>query len=351
MHLLHPTTNPPLFYTCLFLSLLLIPHSRVSANITELSLPTDNRALFTGNPESYFMYVERTFEGQTTRPWQGGTFGFVRTPERIGGELVFTRFHGGIDISPTRRDNAGNPLDLVKAISKGRIVHANTNPAHSNYGMYVLIEHTWNATPIYSLYAHLNRIDVRPGQTVETGTPIGLLGFTGAGINRTRAHLHLEVNLLLHSRFHEWHARHAPGTNHHGAFNGLNLIGIDVAELFLTFKNNPPLNFANHIRSQERGFRVAAPLTNSFELANRYPWLVEGNLHNSPSVEIIFTPYGLPVAILPSNLQLNQPRVTHTQPTKIPLNHFSRGLLQGTQTQPALSERGQRYIALIMGTF
>jgi len=343
--------NAALIKALALFSLLTASLFNVQANVADLTLPTENRALLDQRPEQFFMYVDRTFEGNTSRPWQGGAFGFVRTPVRIGGELVYTRFHGGIDIQPVRRDEAGNPLDIVRAISAGQVVHASANAAHSNYGKYVLVEHQWAKTPVYTLYAHLNRVDVQRGQKVEAGTPLGLLGFTGAGINRTRAHLHLEVTLLLHSRFPEWHSRYAPGTNYHGAYNGLNLIGIDVADLFLRYHNHGKLDFAEYIRSQPAGFRVAAPLSPSFELAARYPWLVHGDLRGAAAVEITFTPYGLPVAIHPSPLELDAPRITWTQSTTIPLNHYTRGLLGGSQAQPSLSDRGQRYIALIMGTF
>ena len=48
----------------------------------ELQLPTENHHLFTGEPEKFYMYVDRTFEGETSKPWEGGSFGFG-TPEAI----------------------------------------------------------------------------------------------------------------------------------------------------------------------------------------------------------------------------------------------------------------------------
>ena len=53
----------------------------VTASMAEplrLQLPTDNDALLTGKPEKFYMYVDRTFEGETSKPWTGGQYGFVR---------------------------------------------------------------------------------------------------------------------------------------------------------------------------------------------------------------------------------------------------------------------------------
>ena len=78
-------------------------------------LPTDNDALFRGQPEQFYMYTDRDFEGVKSRPWQGGTYGFTRNQQRVGGNIVLTKFHEGIDIKPLRRDASGEPLDEVRA--------------------------------------------------------------------------------------------------------------------------------------------------------------------------------------------------------------------------------------------
>ena len=69
----------------------------------------------------------------------------------------------------------------IPAVVGGTVVFAGWN-----YGLDVRIQ---NGQYTY-IYAHLNRIDVVVGQTVEMGQIIGLVGSTGFS---TGPHLHLEV--------------------------------------------------------------------------------------------------------------------------------------------------------------
>jgi peptidoglycan hydrolase-like protein with peptidoglycan-binding domain len=90
------------------------------------------------------------------------------------------RFHSGVDfIAPS-----GTP---VYAAREGRVVFAGW--ADGGYGFLVVVAHgkgerTW--------YAHLSRIDVRPGVWVGTGVRVGLVGATG---DATGPHLHFEVRI------------------------------------------------------------------------------------------------------------------------------------------------------------
>jgi hypothetical protein len=83
-----------------------------------LLLPTDNRALF-DEPAQFFQFVDRDFEGAKSTPWEGGQFGFVRDPRRLGRGIAYARFHEGLDIKPLQRDAQGNPQDEVRAIADG----------------------------------------------------------------------------------------------------------------------------------------------------------------------------------------------------------------------------------------
>src|SRR5262245_30842198 len=96
-----------------------------------LVLPTDNDALFRNDGPAFYMFVDRDFEKQKSTPWEGGQFGFVRGPVRLGANVIQMHFHEGIDIAPVKRDAAGEPVDEVRSISNGEVVHASTSPGAS----------------------------------------------------------------------------------------------------------------------------------------------------------------------------------------------------------------------------
>jgi len=102
------------------------------------------------------MYVDRTFEGKTSRPWSAGKYGFVRNLRRTEDGLIGTRFHEGIDISPLKRDKDNRPLDAIKAIDSGVVAYVNDEASRSNYGKYIVIEHNWDSGPLFSLYRAKN---------------------------------------------------------------------------------------------------------------------------------------------------------------------------------------------------
>ena len=90
------------------------------------------------------------------------------------------RFHSGIDF----RAGWNAP---VLAAGRGCVVTA----VHTGggYGRLVVIRHRRGMT---SWYAHLNRIDVRPGQCVTAGRRIGLVGSSGQS---SGPHLHFELRV------------------------------------------------------------------------------------------------------------------------------------------------------------
>ncbi len=102
-----------------------------------------------------------------------GTFGAPRSGRR---------HHRGVDlIAPV-----GTP---VRAVKGGWVVEARSD---RGMGQYVELAHGGGLS---TLYAHLQRIDVRRGVHVRQGQPIGLVGKTGnARARDIAAHLHFEVH-------------------------------------------------------------------------------------------------------------------------------------------------------------
>jgi murein DD-endopeptidase MepM/ murein hydrolase activator NlpD len=88
-------------------------------------------------------------------------------------------FHSGLDFrAPTGF--------AVLAAGRGCVTSTGFN---DGYGQTVVIAHRLGVS---SWYAHLSRIDVRPGQCVTAGQRIAAVGATGRA---TGPHLHFEVRL------------------------------------------------------------------------------------------------------------------------------------------------------------
>lgn len=314
----------------------------------DLRLPTENRHLFDGECEHFYMYVDRTFEGQKSQPWEGGAFGFVRNQARINGEVICTKFHEGIDIKPLKRDAAGNPLDMVGSIAEGTVAYVSPIAGRSNYGRYVVVEHRWENSSVFSLYAHLGEITCKPGDPVKPGDHLGRLGFTGDGIDRTRAHCHLELALMLNHRFDEWMKG---GQNHHGNFNGMNLSGTDVARFYLEHQKNPERKFSEFVSSTPVYFKVTVPSKGTPEFVSRYPWMLQGDPTGAVSWEIAFSATGQPVSFAPSQRQVDAPVITAIRPSKIPHRYLTRNLVSGQENKATLTQGGKQLVMLLMDDF
>ena len=318
---------------------------------TDLRLPTENHHLFTGDHDRFYMYVDRIFEGEATKPWEGGSFGYVRTAMRFNDRVILTKFHEGIDIAPVNRDRAGNPLDLVTSIADGRVAHVSPISGRSNYGKYIVVEHEWENSSVYSLYAHLADITCNPGDPVRAGSVLGRMGYTGAGINRTRAHLHLELAMLMSRNFDDWQKVSGGGINHHGMFNGMNLAGTDVARFFVEHRANPQLRFSEFVTTTPVYFKVIAPARGTPDFVSRHPWISRGTADDAVSWEISFSATGQPVAFTPSKRHVDEPFVTAVRPSDIPHRYLTRNLITGQENRASLTLSGRRLVSLLMEDF
>ena len=112
---------------------------------------------------------------------------------RYGGVFFQDVVHTGVDIPASK----GTP---VLAAGSGTVVWAGYGVYRGGfdqsdpYGQAVTIRHDfgYQNQMLYTIYGHLDRIDVAEGQHVETGDPLGLVGETGMV---TGPHLHFEVRI------------------------------------------------------------------------------------------------------------------------------------------------------------
>lgn len=89
------------------------------------------------------------------------------------------RAHSGVDVAaPTGT--------TVRSVAAGTVVRAEEA---GGYGLLVEVDHGDGVT---TRYAHLSAMDVRPGDVLAAGTPLGDVGSTGMS---TGPHLHLELRI------------------------------------------------------------------------------------------------------------------------------------------------------------
>lgn len=317
----------------------------------DLALPTANDALYRedGGPD-FYQVIERDFHGEKSTPWQGGRYGFVRDPMETSAGLVYTRFHEGVDIKPMQRDANGEPLDEIHAIADGKVVHVNPVAGYSNYGRYVVIEHRFDGCNYYSLYGHLSTISAHVGDRVRKGDKIAVMGYTGVGINRERAHVHLELNLLLSHQFEGWHdAVHAKDPNHNGIYNGINLTGLDIARLFLALRKNPGLTIPDFLRDEEPVYKVTFPRSAHFELARSYPWMIaRAPDAQTQSWEVSFTGSGLPLRIDASTRKVNEPELSWVKKMPVDPSHLTINRVTGRGAGAHLTPDGAMFMRLLI---
>ncbi len=88
-------------------------------------------------------------------------------------------------------DLAG-PMNTANYAAKAGTVEKAQCGWNSGYGCYIIINHGGG---VKTLYGHHNKLLVSPGDYVEAGQTIGLMGNTGKVYGRTGIHLHFEIQI------------------------------------------------------------------------------------------------------------------------------------------------------------
>lgn len=150
------------------------------------------------NTSHYFTYTGFSKSGQSgSDQGQSDSTGNWINPvpdyTSVSRRYIDKKTHGGLDIVAPE----GTP---IYAAQSGTVVStyqgwtmADGKADMQSYGNYVNIDH---GNGIYTMYAHMLRTVVKPGQSVNAGDLIGYVGNTG---NQFGAHCHFEIRIQVNS--------------------------------------------------------------------------------------------------------------------------------------------------------
>ncbi|MEJ2097196.1 MAG: M23 family metallopeptidase [Deltaproteobacteria bacterium] len=157
--------------------------SHLQGSNTKIHLAAADNAGNSSRAGFYYHIRNRHFKQDTIRI--SDRFLAAKLPEfrDYQNRNIDDEFHLGVDLAST----ANSP---VPAANKGKVVFAGRIGI---YGNIILIDHGFG---LFSMYGHLSRMDVEPGQMVDKGSIIGKTGATGlAGGD------HLHFAMMVHQTF------------------------------------------------------------------------------------------------------------------------------------------------------
>jgi murein DD-endopeptidase MepM/ murein hydrolase activator NlpD len=135
-------------------------------------------------PQDHFYFI---------RPIAADDINWPLWDYRYGGMFFENVVHTGIDIPA----GVGTPVIAAgsgKVIWAGSGLYRGVDAPDDPYGLAIAILHDFShlGERLFTIYAHLDRIDVTYGQLVRAGDPLGLSGETGIV---TGPHLHFEIRI------------------------------------------------------------------------------------------------------------------------------------------------------------
>lgn len=255
----------------------------------ELVWPTPHDVYMRGGGLEEF--IQPTASGEL----RSGLFGSVRSGGR--------QFHEGIDLFPRERDAKGEALDEIRAAMAGVVRHVSAREGASSYGRYVVMEHPDQSPAVYTLYAHLARIEpgLRAGQVLAAGASLGVMGRSAGGysIPRERAHLHFEIGVRMTDRFQDWYKATGFGSpNEHGLWNGMNLMGLDPLSFYERRRAGGLLRLAEVFAAEPVAVRARVARATEPDYARRYPVLLaEGAPPPGAGWEVELSVTGVPLRL------------------------------------------------------
>lgn len=142
-----------------------------------------------------------THDEQPVPTPEGALFEYFPTawPNQLGpgfGDDVWwqwNNFHNGLDLFGYLGDDIYAMTGGV-VVGEGCLKCTNPDTAQKGYGRTIVLYHgEYNGKPLYTIYAHLSEALVKPGDEIQAGELIGLMGNTGFCEPRDRYHGHFSA--------------------------------------------------------------------------------------------------------------------------------------------------------------
>jgi len=158
------------------------------------------------------------------------------------------------------------------------------------------------------------------------------------------------LNLMLSHQFEAWYNtffRNDP--NHNGIYNGMNLIGLDIARLYLALHKNPSLTIPQFLSREEIFYKVTVPKSRHFDLPKLYPWMLTAeNRSEKSSWEVSFAQSGVPLRIESSDKNVTQPELSYAKKSSVDYSHTTRDVISGHGANAHLTDYGRQLMRLLI---
>jgi len=303
-----------------------------------LSWPTPNPSFAKGL--GYHAFLQKT---GPDKDFSSGAFGCVRNNG--------SKFHEGLDLFPIKSTSQGKAEDSIFAAMDGVVAYLSHRASDSAYGKYIVLEHKQFYPVIYTLYAHLERIEpsLSVGKKVGVAQAIGQMGNTASfRIPLNRSHLHFEIGIRLSDKFDKWYNRQNFNTsNKHQNFNGYNLVGIDPIKFYSEYQKKSFSSPSDYIQSLPVVTKVQVRRKNPPFITRRNP--PNGSTLSPDSINswvCSFGPFGLPVRLQPSASTFNETVRVVSYDEKYD-SDFCRKLIVRKKGKLYPSEQLETYLELI----
>jgi hypothetical protein len=166
--------------------------------------------------------------------------------------------------------------------------------------------------------------------------------------------LHFEIGVQVNTKFNQWFDRwYKDGNNFHGDWNGMNLLGLDAAEI-LKRANAGPFDILEHLKSESVLCRLII-FREGFDWLKRFPQLVDDDDPESEEMiqawEVDLNFNGIPVRMVPMRTEVRSGgakyRILQVDEKVLKKHPCSRLVFRKGQ-QWVFTGKGQRAIDLLL---